>query len=280
MPHPPSGRLLCAHLALLAGLVPAAASGGPGAADGAGRTLTVFAASSLQEPFARLARLFEAGSGARVQLACAGSQELRAQIEHGARADVFASADRRHLDALRALGLAREPRSFARNQPVIAVPKGNPAAIRSLADLPRARQIVVGTPEVPIGAYTVELLDRASRTALGADFRARVEKRIVSRELNVRQVLAKVALGEADAAIVYRTDALALAGQVESVALPAEVLVLAGYALASLPGGTEPALAEEFVRLVLSEPGQAVLRGAGFEPAPPPPLAPGGGGAR
>ena len=279
---PRRGLLLGAWLLACAGLLacaPPSARAAPDAQDGRGRTLTVFAASSLQEPFARLGKLFEAGSGARVQLACAGSQELRAQVEHGARADVFAAADRKTLEALQAQGLARAPQIFARNQPVIAVPKGNPAGIRGLADLPRARRIVVGTPEVPIGAYTALLLERASATALGADFRARVEARIVSRELNVRQVLAKVALGEADAAIVYRTDALALGAQVEAVALPQEVQVLAEDALAALPGGTEPALADAFVRLVLSPAGQEVLRAAGF--APPPELpAPLGAAAR
>ncbi|HEY0463798.1 MAG TPA: molybdate ABC transporter substrate-binding protein, partial [Polyangiaceae bacterium] len=121
----------------------------------------------------------------------AGTQEIRTQLEQGAAADVFASADVRHMSALRDAGKVEAPTVFAENEPVLVVAKEKAASIRSLADLPSAERIVIGAAEVPIGKYTLQILDKASG-ALGADFRARVEARVVSRELNVRQVLTKV----------------------------------------------------------------------------------------
>jgi len=237
----------------------------PGRA-GARRDLVVFAAASLRESFGELARTFEREHpGVAVSLALAGSQELRTQIENGAPADVFASADPKHLEPLVAAKLVAAPRIFARNEPVIVVPRGNPAAIASLRDLPQASRLVLGIPEVPIGTYAVRILDAAS-VRYGADFRARVEARVVSREVNVRQVLAKVALGEADAAIVYRTDAAAAAKSVEQVIIPPELNVVAQYPIAVVAAGKEPSLAREFVELVLSPAGQRILGRFGFRP--------------
>jgi len=227
--------------------------------------LTVFAASSLRDAFQDLGRnLEQQHPGTSVSFNFAGSQELRTQVEHGARADVFASADPRTLRALAGAGLALEPQVFARNEPVIVVPAGNPAGIHSLADLPRARRLVVGAPEVPIGEYTVRILEAASRR-YGPAFGAAVESRVASRELNVRQVLAKVALGEADAAIVYRTDALASRGAVEVISIPPELNVVAEYPIAVLRGAPQAGLARAFVELVLSSAGRAVLARHGFQ---------------
>ncbi|HET7787515.1 MAG TPA: molybdate ABC transporter substrate-binding protein [Myxococcales bacterium] len=225
--------------------------------------LLVFAASSLREAFNDLARLFERQNpGVAVELNLAGSQELRTQIENGAPADVFASADWKQMRPLVSGRLARPAHVFARNEPVIAVPAGNPAGIRSLADLPRARRIVVGVPDVPIGAYTLHILDAADRR-YGAGFRARVEAQVVSRELNVRQVLAKVTLGEAEAAIVYRTDAEAIRG-VTVVPIPADLNAVAEYPIAALARAANAALADAFVALVLSPAGQEALARHGF----------------
>jgi len=227
--------------------------------------LTVFAASSLRDAFQDLGRSFEQQHpGTSVSFNFAGSQELRTQVEHGARADVLASADPRTLRALAGAGLSLEPQVFARNEPVIVVPVGNPAGIDALADLPRARRLVVGAPEVPIGEYTVRILEAASRR-YGPAFGAAVESRVASRELNVRQVLAKVALGEADAAIVYRTDALASRGAVEVISIPPQLNVVAEYPIALLRGAARPGLARAFVELVLSSAGQAVLARHGFQ---------------
>ena len=227
--------------------------------------LTVFAASSLRDAFQDLGRnLEQQHPGTSVSFNFAGSQELRTQVEHGARADVLASADPRTLRALAGAGLSLEPQVFARNEPVIVVPVGNPAGIDALADLPRARRLVVGAPEVPIGEYTVRILEAASRR-YGPAFGAAVESRVASRELNVRQVLAKVALGEADAAIVYRTDALVSRGAVEVISIPPELNVVAEYPIAVLRGAPQAGLARAFVELVLSSAGQAVLARHGFQ---------------
>jgi molybdate transport system substrate-binding protein len=225
--------------------------------------LLVFAASSLREAFTDLARLFERQNpGVSVELNLAGSQELRTQIENGAPADVFASADWKQMRALVSAKLSGPARVFARNEPVIAVPATNPAGIHALSDLDRARRIVVGAPEVPIGAYTLRILDAADRR-YGAGFRARVEARIVSRELNVRQVLAKVTLGEAEAAIVYRTDAEATRG-VTVVQIPADLNAVAEYPIAALARTRHPALADAFVAMVLSPAGREALARHGF----------------
>src|SRR3954451_9595981 len=142
-------------------------------AEGA-RELDVYAASSLREAFAELGKRFEAQHpGTKVLFNLAGSQELRTQIENGAPADVFASADQKHMQALVAQKLAQGPKVFARNEPVLVVPRGNPAKISGLEDLPKAQRIVIGIPEVPIGAYTLRILDAASKR-YGQDFRTRV----------------------------------------------------------------------------------------------------------
>src|SRR5438105_1378965 len=227
--------------------------------------LTVFAASSLRDAFEELGRRFEASRPAvKVVFNFAGSQDLRTQFEHGAGADVFASAGERHLRALESAGLVEAPRVFARNEPVIAVPAGNPAQVSGLRDLPRAQRIVLGAQEAPIGAYSLRILDAASKL-YGQDFRQAVEARVASRELNVRQVLAKVRLGEADAAIVYRTDALAARDSIEVISIPREVNVPAEYPIATLRAAHDPAVARAFVDLALSPEGRAVLSRFGFQ---------------
>jgi molybdate transport system substrate-binding protein len=229
--------------------------------------LVVFAAASLREAFEGLAASFErAHPATEVRLNLAGSQELRTQIEQGARADVFASADLTHMGLLEKQGLVESPATFARNEPAIVVPRGNPAGIHALTDLPRTRRLVVGAPQVPIGRYTVEIFAAAARKH-GAALRAELEASIVSRELNVRQVLAKVILGEADAGIVYRTDAQAGKGKVEVIPIPPDLNVVAAYPIAVVKGSASPKLARAWLDLVLGPEGQRRLVGAGFLPA-------------
>jgi molybdate transport system substrate-binding protein len=224
------------------------------------REITVFAAASLREAFEDLAKTFESkSSGVKVRVNLAGSQELRIQIENGARADVFASADQKHMAALVKANLVATPRVFARNMPVVIVPKGNPAKVGSFEELTKAKKLVIGVPEVPIGTYTMEILEKA-----GADFKKKVLANVASRELNVRQVLAKVSLGEADAGIVYRTDAMAGKDKVEIIEIPAKVNVIAEYPIAVLSKAPQPAAARAFVDLLLSAEGQKRLAAAGF----------------
>jgi len=228
------------------------------------RELRVYAASSLRDAFSELGREFErTHDGVAVVFNFAGTQELRTQIEHGARADVFASADVAHANALLESRRILAPVSFARNEPVLVVSSSAGAVIRSFADLPLAERLVVGTPEVPIGRYTLQILERANGV-LGAEFGSRVAGRVASRELNVRQVLAKVSLGEADAGIVYRTDALAAAGKVRVVTIPPDLNVLAEYPISVVTDAEEPELAVEWVNLVRSETGRRALLAAGF----------------
>jgi molybdate transport system substrate-binding protein len=235
------------------------------------RELVVFEAASLKDVFAKLAQRFEkANAGVKVVTNAAGSQELRAQIEHGAAADVIASADRKHMDALAKLGLVIAPSVFTCNEPVVVVRAALAASIKSLADLPRVERIVIGTPEVPIGAYTLQILDKAAAKH-GGDFRRRVQAKVASRELNVRQVLAKVVLGEADAGVVYRSDAIAAGGgKVAVVSIPPQLNVVAEYPIAALEAAPHPDLARRFIDLVESPAGTAALREAGFVACPSP----------
>jgi molybdate transport system substrate-binding protein len=253
-------RWVSAVLALLASTVAARA------ADYAGRELVVFGAASLREAFGAIADRFDRRRpGARVVFNFAGSQELVAQIANGASADVVASADPASMAKVARLGLIERPRPFARNEPVLAVAPDSRASIRSFEDLPRAARIVLGGAEVPIGRYTREILDRASER-YGPNFRRSVEERVVSNELNVRQVLAKVRLGEADAGIVYRTDVTSVGGDVAIVEIPAEVNVTAEYSIAVLKSAPHRALAEAWVEAVTGPDGQVHLAAAGFLP--------------
>jgi molybdate transport system substrate-binding protein len=229
-----------------------------------GKTLTVFAAASLRDAFGSLGAAFERQHpGAKVQFNFAGSQELRTQIENGAPADVFASADEKHMTAVRKAGVVDAPKPFATNAPVVVVPADNPAEVASLEDLPNVKRLVIGTPEVPIGAYTLQILDKA-KSQYGADFAARVQAKVVSRELNVRQVLTKVSLGEADAGIVYRTDARGAGDKVKVIEIPAELNVVAEYPIATVTRTPHPDLARAWVALVTGPAGQAALKDAGF----------------
>jgi molybdate transport system substrate-binding protein len=230
--------------------------------------LRVFAASSLREAFEQIGALFEKEHPrSYVVLNLAGSEELASQIVNGAQADVFAGADTANLDKVAAAKLSRPARIFTRNTPVVVVSRDAATTVRTFADLPRAGRIVLGDAEVPIGRYSREILDRASRR-YGPDFRRRVEQRVVSNELNVRQVLAKVTLGEADAAIVYRTDAAAVGNRVTVIEIPPDLNVLAEYPIAVLVAASEPRLANEWVATVFSDGGQRALTERGFLPAP------------
>jgi len=254
--------LVCASLGAFARLSPARSL--------EAKELVVFAAASLREAFEDMATSFEKRhKDVKVRLSFAGSQELRTQIEHGARADVFASADQKPMTILQDAGLVRSPVVFARNQPVLIVPAANPARLRSFADLPKAERILVGAPQAAIGAYTETVLARAAKV-LGKSFGEQVAAHIRSRELNVRQVLTKVALGEGDAGIVYRSDALTAKDRVSTIAIPDEINAIADYSIAPLASAHHPELAKAWVEAVRSKAGQDILATAGFLPARPP----------
>ena len=232
--------------------------------------LHVFAASSLLESFRELEAAFEAREPhLDVVLTFAGSQVLRLQIGQGADAEVFASANPEHLDTLVAAGLMRPRGVFAHNE-LVVITSPDDQRIRSLDDLTEARRLVIGVRTVPVGRYTRALLDRAS-AARGADLADRVLERVVSEESNVRLVRAKVELGEADAAIVYATDAAA-SDRVRAVPISEDVNVRADYVLGFAPDAG--AAADAFLAFVRSPAGQAILRQHGFAPAAAPPTEP------
>lgn len=220
------------------------------------RTLSVFTAASLGEAMEEHARAFERDhQGVDVRVVVAGSQVLSRQIEEGAPADVFAPASPEHAAGIEAL--LEAPRALACNELVIVTPPSS--QVRSFAELAEVDRLVVGTPEVPIGAYTDAMLARTP-----AALRRRIEARIASRELDVRQVLAKVVLGEADAAIVYRTDAIHAGAAVRTVSIDPALTVTARYPIAVVRASREPELARAFVSFAGTAEGRAILEAHGF----------------
>ena len=236
----------------------------------------MFAAASLAEVFAEIADEFEAHNpGVTVKLNFAGSQLLRSQLELGAAADVFAPADVVQMGMAMDGGLVDgglvdgEPVIFAKAPlAVIAAGKGS-GRVHNLADLARpGTRLVLAHPGVPVGGYSRQLLDSLSVAGgLGSDFSARVYQNVVSEEPNVRNVEQKVALGEADAGIVYRPLALAAAasGSVIIIPVPEAHNVVAGFPIAVLRGSKRQETAAGFVEFILSAPGQEILRSHGFD---------------
>lgn len=240
-----------------------------------GPALRVFAAASLADAFGEIAKEFERTHPATaVQLNLAGSQQLASQIEHGAVADVFASADSRWMSHLRERSLlAGEPEVFAHNRLIVIVPRTNPARIGRLQDLARRGiKLVIGAEAVPVGRYSREMLQKLAHSpAFSLDFAQRVLANTVSEEENVRSVVTKVRLGEADAGIVYRSDVTpALSRFVRTFEVPDSANVLSSYPLAVLRSAPMPGAARDFVALVLSAKGQRVLERHGLIPVSPP----------
>jgi len=236
--------------------------------------LTVFAAASLTGAFEEMKTSIETSNpGLSITLNFASSTQLRAQLEQGARADVFASADEKQMDLAREAGLlAGEPVVFAHNRLVVILPRDNPASIETLQDLSRPGvKLDVASETAPIGAYTRQFLQRASAApAFGADFEQRVLANVVSEEENVKQVVAKVRLGEADAGICYVSDVTPEAApDLATIDIPDELNQNATYPIAVLKHAGDPGLARAFLDYVLSPEGQAILQAQGFIPAAP-----------
>ncbi|MCL2625713.1 MAG: molybdate ABC transporter substrate-binding protein [Cystobacterineae bacterium] len=223
--------------------------------------LVVFAAASLREAFNAMGEQFRS-THPNVELTFhfSGTQELRTQIEHGASADIFASADLRQMDKLAQQGHVLPPVIFTQNKLAVVVAKESAPHIQKLSDLPSASRIAVGVPEVPIGQYTLQLLGR-----MGAEFQTRIEAKVVSREFNAKQILAKVRLGEAQAGFVYRTDALS-APELAVVEIPDKLNPVVKYPMAVIRNTSHSQLAQAWVDFVLSEAGQSILEDAGFMP--------------
>ncbi|MBE0670524.1 MAG: molybdate ABC transporter substrate-binding protein [Anaerolineales bacterium] len=233
------------------------------------RTLTVFAAASLTNAFTEIGDNFEAeNSDVTVAFNFAGSQALRTQIEEGAPADVFASANIKEMDALIAGGFITEGATqiFLNNELVVILPADNPAELDSPDDLANSGvKIVFAAEEVPVGNYARQALDLMNGS-FGADFKDKVLANVVSNEDNVKQVVAKVQLGEADAGIVYTSDAVS-APELKTIEIPVELNVIAKYPIAPLAESTNADLAQAFIAYVISDDGQAILQKWGFAPA-------------
>ena len=241
-------------------------------ADPAPSTLTVYAAASLTDAFQELGRRFEGSHpGLKVQFNFAGSQQLALQIEEGAPADVFASADQRWMSYATEKGLVDgDAAVFARNRLAAIVPRTNPARIGSLQDLARrGTKLVVAAEAVPAGKYSREALKNlAGAPGFPLEYDRRVLANVVSQEENVKAVVAKVQLGEADAGLVYRSDVTpAVSRFVRVIEIPDPYNVIATYPIAVLKAARNPEAARRFVELVSSDVGQRVLQRNGLLPA-------------
>jgi molybdate transport system substrate-binding protein len=236
-------------LGVVAGLLVCAA---PSAASGPAAQITVLAAASLTDVFPKI------DSSPRYSFA--GSNALAAQIRQGAPADVFASANMTLPKQLYDQKLCSKPVVFTRNRLVIVAPKSNPARLRSIYDLKRnGVKIVIAGPGVPVGSYTLQILKNMNLSAP-------VLANVVSRETDVREVLAKVALGEADAGFVYSTDARVDAGKVKVLKIPAWAQPKVQYGICIISASANKADARAFVKRVLSKAGQKKMKAAGFLP--------------
>lgn len=263
----PPGRFAAVLLATLLWLGSAGQAADSAAEPGG--EVVVLAAASLTAAFADVAlRIRDSHPELTIIYSFAGSQALRTQLQQGAAADVFASADgiqmRRALDD----GLmAGDPQVFARNTLVVIVPADNPGGVTSFRDLAKdGLKLALAGPQVPAGRYSREAL-RAAQADYGTDFVERVLRNLVSQETSVRQVLVKVQLGEADAGIVYASDLNGKVLQdVSAVPIPQPYNRLAAYPIAVTRNARNPGGAAAFVRYVLSGRGQAALTAHGFIP--------------
>lgn len=221
----------------------------PGSVTGA-TPITVLAAASLTQVFPRIS--------ATPRYSFAGSDQLALQIRQGAPADVYAAASPKYTELLYRDGFVLKPVVFATNKLILLVPKSNPASIRTVYGLRRAGvKLVVGDSSVPIGSYTRQILDTLGITA-------DVLKNVVSQETDVKGIVTKVALGEADAGLVYRTDAKPVASRTHTIALPAWAQPAIRYEVAVVKASSHLVAARAFVKQLASKRGRLLLAKAGF----------------
>ncbi len=242
-------------VALLAALLLAGAATAGSRRDGSGTVtgITVYAAASLTDVFPKI------DSGPKYSFGA--SNTLATQITLGAPADVFASANTTIPAQLFAKGLVQRPVVFTRNRLVLVVPSSNPADIHSVYDLQRSGvKLVIAASGVPVGSYTLQVLKQMGLTSVLAN--------VVSRESDVRSVLSKVALGEADAGFVYSTDAKTVPGKVKVVKVPAWAQPKVTYSLAVVSASGNKTAAQRFVNEVLRKAGQKQMLNYGFLPIP------------
>ncbi|CQD15569.1 molybdate ABC transporter substrate-binding protein [Mycolicibacterium conceptionense] len=249
-------RTLVLALSVVAATALIAGCDSAGSTTAEGESITVFAAASLKSAFTEIGEQFETDNpGSSVEFSFAGSSDLVTQLTQGAEADVFASADVRNMDRAVAAGLVEgAPVDFASNTLTIVVAPGNPKGIKSFADLTKPGvSVVVCAPPVPCGGAT-EKVEKATGVTLAP----------VSEETSVTDVLGKVTSGQADAGLVYLTDAAGAKDKVASVAVPEAAQAVNTYPIAVLKDSGHAQLAQRFVELVTGEAGQKALAKAGF----------------
>lgn len=250
----------------------APATQAPTHAPSSAKTLTVLAAASLTESFTELGTMFKTQNpGVKVSFNFAGSQQLAQQLDQGAAADVFASASLKYMTA--AVTSKRvnqaDAQTFVKNRLVVILPKANPAGLTALKDLAKpGLKIDLEDKSVPAGQYSLDFLDKAVKDpGFDPSFKDNVLKNVVSYETDVKVVVSKVSLGEADAGIVYITDYNAASDKLGKMDIPDALNTVAIYPIAPISDSQNPDLAKAFVALVLSPDGQAVMAKYGFIPA-------------
>ncbi|HKA52099.1 MAG TPA: molybdate ABC transporter substrate-binding protein [Candidatus Binatia bacterium] len=234
-----------------------------------GGELSVFAAASLTEPFTEMGKRLEMSHpGLKVVYNFGGSQALRTQLEQGAQADVFASADAFQMEQAKKSEVVQgETPIFAKNRLVVITPKANPGKVAEFRDLARpGLRLDLANAKVPVGNYSRQAFAKAS-AEYGADFEKSVLGNIVSEEENVKQVVTKVQLGEADAGIVYVSDITPkVSKDVLTVAIPDAYNQSAAYPVALTKGAQNRAAADAFISFMLSAEGQVILKAHNFIP--------------
>nr|WP_236838662.1 molybdate ABC transporter substrate-binding protein [Caldalkalibacillus salinus] len=228
--------------------------------EAGGETLSVFAAAQLQDAFTELKEVFEEKHDVDVSINFAGSQVVRTQIEQGAPADVFASADLEHMEDLQQLGRVGEDTIFSHNTLTVLLPVDNPGNLERLEELDsKDYKLVVGVETVPIGKYARAFLKKAEDT-FGSNYKENVLENVVSLETNTRAVSGKITLKEADAGIVYVTDVIpSIEDQVTTIEIPEDLNVITNNTIAVVSDAPNPDLAQQWVDFTLSEEGQDIL---------------------
>ncbi|MEP6989181.1 MAG: molybdate ABC transporter substrate-binding protein, partial [Chloroflexota bacterium] len=228
------------------------------------QTLTVFAASSLTDAFTEIGNNFKtAHSGVDVVFNFGSSSTLATQLTEGAAADIFASANATQMQvAVDGKRIAGKPKTFAKNRLVLIVPADNPAKIQTLHDVAnKGVKLVIAAPKVPVRDYTDAMVTKlVADPSYGDAYKTAFTANVVSEEDNVRQVSAKVSLGEADAGFVYKSDVTPdIADKVIAIQIPDAVNTLASYPIAATDNAADGKLASDFIDYVLSDEGQAIL---------------------
>ena len=230
--------------------------------------ITVFAAASLTAAFETLGTDYMAAHpGTTVGFNFAGSNTLAQQITQGAPVDVFASADEENMKA--AADEMNASQTFVKNELIVILPAKNPGNIKTLHDLGnQGVTIAVADPSVPVGNYTLEVLDKMGKSSeYGPDYEMAVKANFVTHETSVSGVVTKVMLGEVDAGYVYVSDSVAEGNQVKSIEIPKQYNIVAEYPIATAKHSPNPATSKSFVQYVLSPKGQETLEKYGFLPA-------------